>query len=51
MNLNKLSRVLHITNRTVRDVNAVKRGKVAGRVTNRVVGRQLSDLMRGVWFK
>lgn len=51
MSLNKLSRLLHVTNRTVRDVNAVKRGKVAQRVGNRVMGRATSNLMKRAWFR
>lgn len=31
------------------DAQAVRRGRVGQRVVNRVVGRGLSRLMRGVW--
>lgn len=51
MTLNKLSRWLFLASRTARDVNAVRRGKVAQRVGNRIMGRATSKLMRGVWFK
>lgn len=49
--LNRLSRALHLTNRTVRDVNAVKRGKVAQRVGNRVMGRLTSKAMKRLWLR
>ena len=46
MSLNKLSRFLHLSNRTVRDVNAVKRGKFGRRILNRILGRGSSGFMR-----
>ncbi|MGC5617474.1 hypothetical protein [Georgenia sp. Z1491] len=51
MSLNKLSRFLHLTNRTVRDVNAVKRGRIGRRIGNRFLGRFTSRLMRRAWFR
>lgn len=51
MTLNRISRALHLTNRTVRDANAIRRGKVAQRVGNRVVGRLVSKAMRGAWLR
>lgn len=51
MNLNTLSRILHLTNRTVRDVNAIQRGKIGQRIGNRVMGRLVSKAMKGAWFK
>lgn len=33
-----------------RDINAVRRGRVAERLGNRVIGGTFSRLMRGRWF-
>ncbi len=49
MSLNRLSRLLFLASRTVRDVNAVKRGRAGRRVANRVLGRAASRAMRRAW--
>lgn len=33
-----------------RDINAVRRGRIAERVGNRVIGGTISRFMRGRWF-
>jgi hypothetical protein len=45
VNLFKLGRASTIT----RDANAVQRGRIAQRVTNRLIGRAVSRAMRHVW--
>lgn len=49
--LNRLSRFLFLSNRAVRDANAIQRGKIVQRVGNRVAGRALSSVMRGRWLR
>lgn len=39
MKINKVRRALHLTNRTLGDINAIKRGKIGNRIFNRVLGR------------
>lgn len=51
MTLNKLSRWLFLANRTARDINAVKRGRIGQRIGNRVAGRVASKLMKGAWLR
>jgi len=47
--INQARRALFLANRTLGDVNAIKRGRIGQRVTNRVLGRVASGLMRGLW--
>lgn len=49
VNLSKLARLLGKAAVYTRDVNAVKRGRVGKRVTNRVMGRGASKIMRKLW--
>ena len=48
MTLSQLARLLGKASVYTRDINAVKRGRIAQRVGNRVVGRTISSAMR--WF-
>jgi hypothetical protein len=47
--LSKLARGLARAAVLVRDVNAVQRGRIVERLTNRVIGRLLGRATRGVW--
>ena len=47
--LNQARRALFLANRILGDINAVKRGRIGQRVTNRVLGRVASGLMRELW--
>lgn len=49
--LNDLSRVLHLTNRTARDIHAITRGKIVQRIANRIMGRAVSRIMARAWFR
>ena len=49
MTANQLRRMLYLAQRTVGDFNAASKGRVFGRVFNRLIGRQANRLMRGVW--
>lgn len=49
MTLSKLGRLFNTAGKITRDVNAVKRGRVPQRVTNRVIGKAVGSLMRNVW--
>jgi hypothetical protein len=51
MTLNQLSRKLVKANTLIRDVNAVKRGKIAQRLVNRALARGVNRSMRRVWWK
>lgn len=50
MTLSQLARILGKASVYTRDVNAIRRGRAKERVANRVMGRALSNLMRGRWF-
>lgn len=39
----------HRTSVLLGDARSVQRGRVGQRITNRVIGRGVSKLMRGVW--
>lgn len=47
--INKMRRALHLTQRTLGDVEAVRRNRVGQRVVNRVMGRFVSNFMRRLW--
>lgn len=49
MNFNKARRLTHKATVLLGDAQAVKRGRVGPRITNRVMGRLVSRLMRGLW--
>jgi hypothetical protein len=49
MTLNQLRRWLHRAEVLTGDVQAVRRGRYAQRATNRIIGRAVSKLLRGVW--
>lgn len=49
MSIAKWRRAFYLTSRTLGDVQAVKRGRVGQRITNRIVGRAMSKAMKGVW--
>jgi hypothetical protein len=49
MTLNQLRRLLHRAEVFTGDVQAVRRGRYAQRAGNRILGRTVSRLMRGVW--
>lgn len=49
MSIAKWRRAAYLTSRTLGDVQAVKRGRVGPRIANRVMGRMVSRLMRGLW--
>lgn len=51
MSINKIRRFLHLSNRTLGDFNAIKRGKIGNRVFNRVIGRVLSGVMNSLTRK
>lgn len=49
MTLSRFASVLTRSARLVRDVNAVRRGRVVQRVENRVLGRLAGRVLRKVW--
>jgi hypothetical protein len=49
VNWSKLARTLGKASVLARDVNAVQRGRVGQRLVNRVVGRQVNKLTKGLW--
>lgn len=49
MTLQQFARLLHLTQRTVRDVDAVRKGRVGERVANRLIGKVAGNVLRGVW--
>ena len=52
MTKRRLSDILYRTSRTARDVEAIESGdpkRIARRVKNRIVGRFLSRILRGLW--
>lgn len=50
MTLSQLARALGKAAVYTRDINAVRRGRVAERVGNRLMGRTINRAMRGRWF-
>lgn len=42
-------RLAHRTSVLLGDARAVQRGRIGQRITNRIIGRGVSRLMRGVW--
>lgn len=48
MSLNSWRRGLFLTQRTIGDVNAVKRNRIEQRVWNRILGRVMSNVMKGL---
>lgn len=50
MTLSQLARLLSRGAVITRDVNAVRRGRVAQRVGNRLMGKAIGRTMRGRWF-
>lgn len=49
MTLSKLARILGKTSIYARDINAVKRGRIGQRITNRIIGRIVNKGMKNVW--
>jgi hypothetical protein len=49
MTLSKLRRWLYKGQRALGDVQAVRRGRLAQRLTNRIIGRAVGWLLRKVW--
>ncbi len=49
MSINKTRRALYAGARLLGDVRAVQTGRVAPRVTNRVIGRVAARLLRRIW--
>jgi hypothetical protein len=49
MTLNQLRGLLHRAEVLTGDVQAVRRGRYAQRASNRILGRAVSRLMRGIW--
>jgi len=44
-----LRRTFYLTSRALGDLQAVKRGRIGPRITNRVIGRAVNRSMRGLW--
>lgn len=49
MTLGQLASIMTRGAQIVRDVNAVKRGRVVQRVENKIIGRLVSRQLRRVW--
>ena len=49
MNFSRLARNLDKAARISRDINAVRRGRVTERLTNRITGRLIRKATRGLW--
>ena len=49
MNFRKIARVAHRTEVAARDAQAVKRGRIPQRTANRLMGKAVGRLMRGLW--
>ncbi len=47
--LTSLRRTLYLASRTAGDLQAIKRGRIGPRITNRVAGRAVNRSMRGLW--
>jgi len=47
--LTSLRRTLFLSSRTLGDLQAVRRGRISQRITNRVIGRAVNRGMRGLW--
>lgn len=47
--INQARHALAKTNIILGDVQAVKRGRIAERLTNRMLGRLMNKLVRGLW--
>ena len=47
--INQARRVLRLTERTLGDIQAVQRGRIGQRLANRIMGRAVSRLTRGLW--
>jgi hypothetical protein len=48
--INEISRGLVLANKYLRDYNALRQGKIVGRVSNRVKGRLLNKTLRALNF-
>jgi hypothetical protein len=51
MTINSLRRALIKSSVVLGDINAVMRGKIVQRIGNRMIGRAVRKLTRGVWMK
>lgn len=49
MNINKARRATHRATVLLGDVQAIKTGRIGQRVANRLMGRLVSAIMRGLW--
>lgn len=43
-------RLLHLAERTIGDMRAVRRGRISQRVANRLIGRAVGRALRRVWL-
>lgn len=49
MDFNKARRATHRATVLLGDAQAIKRGRIGQRITNRLMGRLVARLMRGLW--
>jgi hypothetical protein len=51
MSISQLRRALYAFSRLLGDINAVRCGKVAERIGNRLLGRLIGKATRPLWFR
>lgn len=49
MDINKARRATHRATVLLGDAQAIKRGRIGERVANRIIGRMVARLLRGIW--
>jgi hypothetical protein len=51
MTANEWRRLLHLTQRTIGDVDAARRGRIGKRVYNRALGRIANRILSRLWAR